>query len=260
LYSLGFRVWLVYTGGPSAAHQWSKAEIAVPIDAGFHVYPVWVPRLGLDGDPAADAAQGIVDTQARGLSGVIFWDTERQDSDRPTRNVYLDGLHSEMVSVRWVDGVYSGAGYCPLGALNLRPAWGDMPTVIPEGLFGVQWSGPTTICGLEVDRSILVNELPVINYIDAPDHLPPSLDPTADHPLGACNVQLPILDLNVTGADGAVKAIQTLVNGHGDSLAVDGVYGPRTFAAVRNFQASHALEVDGVIGVHTWGALLGTPQ
>ncbi len=54
-----------------------------------------------------------------------------------------------------------------------------------------------------------------------------------------------------------VKAIQGFLRHHG-SMAdrVDGVYGTTTVAAVRTFQASRGLTVDGKVGQHTWAALL----
>ncbi len=42
-------------------------------------------------------------------------------------------------------------------------------------------------------------------------------------------------------------------------LAVDGIFGPRTDAAVRAYQRARGLEVDGIVGPKTWAALLGTP-
>jgi murein DD-endopeptidase MepM/ murein hydrolase activator NlpD len=40
-------------------------------------------------------------------------------------------------------------------------------------------------------------------------------------------------------------------------IQADGDFGPQTLAAVREFQRSHGLAPDGIIGPLTWGALLG---
>jgi len=41
------------------------------------------------------------------------------------------------------------------------------------------------------------------------------------------------------------------------SFGVDGVFGPRTLAATREYQRQKGLKVDGIIGKNTWSALLG---
>jgi peptidoglycan hydrolase-like protein with peptidoglycan-binding domain len=38
---------------------------------------------------------------------------------------------------------------------------------------------------------------------------------------------------------------------------VDGDFGPHTDQAVRAYQGDHNLAVDGIVGPHTWGAMLG---
>ena len=57
-----------------------------------------------------------------------------------------------------------------------------------------------------------------------------------------------------------VRTVQYLLRVRGNSLAVDGIFGPRTEAVVRSFQQTHRLVVDGVVGNATWMALLITVQ
>lgn len=38
-------------------------------------------------------------------------------------------------------------------------------------------------------------------------------------------------------------------------MAIDGDFGSGTDQAVRDYQSSHALTVDGIVGSGTWGAL-----
>jgi peptidoglycan hydrolase-like protein with peptidoglycan-binding domain len=60
----------------------------------------------------------------------------------------------------------------------------------------------------------------------------------------------PVLEQNAVGA--AVSELQHLLGG----IDVDGEFGPDTEAAVRTFQASHGLAVNGIVDASTWAALL----
>ncbi len=63
-----------------------------------------------------------------------------------------------------------------------------------------------------------------------------------------------VLGLTRTKAD-RIKEIQSALNRHGYHLAVDGIHGPRTDQAIRNFQWTHRLAVDGIVGPITAAAL-----
>jgi hypothetical protein len=52
---------------------------------------------------------------------------------------------------------------------------------------------------------------------------------------------------------------QEHLQGAGESVPVTGVFGKVTRAAVRDFQSTHGLAVDGVIGTSTWRSLLRVP-
>jgi peptidoglycan hydrolase-like protein with peptidoglycan-binding domain len=66
----------------------------------------------------------------------------------------------------------------------------------------------------------------------------------------------PIEKIGSAGED--VRTVQYLLKAHGATVAVDGVFGPLTDAAVRTFQGAHGLAVDGIVGNATWLPLLVT--
>ena len=53
-----------------------------------------------------------------------------------------------------------------------------------------------------------------------------------------------------------IETLQYLLRAHGTAIVVDGIFGVRTDSAVRAFQTSRHLPVDGLVGAHTWSALL----
>ena len=72
-------------------------------------------------------------------------------------------------------------------------------------------------------------------------------------------VNLPILRESQT-ARTAVAHLQHIFNDLGQQPRFDeiGKFGPRTLAAVKEFQQSSHLVADGVVGKNTWKALLET--
>ena len=54
---------------------------------------------------------------------------------------------------------------------------------------------------------------------------------------------------------GEVSDLQSKLNSLGYGLDVDGIFGSKTQAAVRDYQSKNGLSVDGIVGTNTWGSL-----
>lgn len=61
--------------------------------------------------------------------------------------------------------------------------------------------------------------------------------------------------LRVGSSGAAVKTLQQALANKGYSLSADGAFGPITQSAVKSFQSSQGIAVDGVVGPVTWGKL-----
>lgn len=53
-----------------------------------------------------------------------------------------------------------------------------------------------------------------------------------------------------------VKTLQLLLRAHGHNVAVDGIFGPQTDAAVTGFQTIKGLPASGIVDADTWKALI----
>jgi peptidoglycan hydrolase-like protein with peptidoglycan-binding domain len=53
-----------------------------------------------------------------------------------------------------------------------------------------------------------------------------------------------------------VKTLQLLLRTRGQSIAVDGIFGPQTDAAAKAYQTSKGLPANGIVDVDTWKALI----
>jgi len=71
-------------------------------------------------------------------------------------------------------------------------------------------------------------------------------------------LSLPILRKGQHAGEPPVERLQFMLNfvKGVDDLDVDGIFGPKTEAAVRDFQQNENLSVDGIVGRQTWTALL----
>lgn len=77
-------------------------------------------------------------------------------------------------------------------------------------------------------------------------------------PSGAQSITGPTLRLGHRGEE--VRRLQRLLRAQGMDLSVDGVMGPQTLTAVRQFQKQRGLSVDGIVGKNTWDAFSGSDQ
>lgn len=68
---------------------------------------------------------------------------------------------------------------------------------------------------------------------------------------GSC---VAVLEINDTGD--AVKALQALLNAHGQHLQVDGIFGSLTQAALFIFQDSKGMKGTGICDAQTWAYLI----
>mmetsp|Transcript_13726 Transcript_13726/g.39035 ORF Transcript_13726/g.39035 Transcript_13726/m.39035 type:complete len:505 (+) Transcript_13726:201-1715(+) len=78
---------------------------------------------------------------------------------------------------------------------------------------------------------------------------------------GGTTCTWPVVSQSSSSGQGAlsnVRALQHLLNGNGQSVTVDGLFGSGTDAAVKVFQNANGLTVDGIVGAATWSALYGS--
>lgn len=72
------------------------------------------------------------------------------------------------------------------------------------------------------------------------------------------NIAYSTISYGSSGSD--VKKLQESLNNHGYNLVVDGQFGSKTQAAVRDYQSKNGLAVDGIVGANTWGSLNSKPS
>jgi peptidoglycan hydrolase-like protein with peptidoglycan-binding domain len=79
----------------------------------------------------------------------------------------------------------------------------------------------------------------------------------ADGVPGPATLGALVKEVAVGSLGNVVEAAQTLLNGNGAQLVVDGDFGAGSKAAAVAYQASKGLVADGIVGRNTWTALFG---
>jgi len=240
-----YEAWGFYIGGDTP-HVWSDAEIA---GLGHRKrLPIYVCTLS--GRDANDVAAALIN-----------WADDHQ-LPAGTRVCLETDTLIDLTLVRTVDNRVTKAGfklthYGSLSALTAYPAtsggrWDADWTGeqhLTAGSWATQWAS-----GAMIGKGYDVSECKDLAGLWDPD---PDTTP-APAPTSVA-VELPELAAGSTGA--AVVAAQSLLNtraGSGSTpLALDGVFGPLTTAAVKAFQTTATPgDVDGIIGPDTWAKLV----
>ena len=98
----------------------------------------------------------------------------------------------------------------------------------------------------------LTGEVPGVPSPESPIPVPVKPAPAPSKP--QITLGIPTLRYGHRGND--VARMQDLLNKSGAVIAADGIFGRKTLAAVKAFQAARGLKPDGVVGQKTWLALM----
>ncbi|MEV4927360.1 peptidoglycan-binding domain-containing protein [Streptomyces roseoverticillatus] len=78
----------------------------------------------------------------------------------------------------------------------------------------------------------------------------------AEQPLTPAGVDVQCPDLAYGSAGVCAAVLQKQLNDHGAGLVVDGIVGPKTKAAIQDYQRAHGLAADGIAGPRTQASLV----
>jgi len=225
--------------------------------SGIAVVVVWesTANRALQGHAAgvADAAEARKQADSLGMQGVPIYfaaDWDVTEGQQAAVDAYLDGAASVIGHAR--TGLYGG--YWPVKRAfdHGKIAYGWQTYAWSGG----HWDGraqlrqtknDVKVAGLSCDWDESTHS--DFGQWPRPGAAPPH--PPAPKPAHA---QLSLHTPRMSGAD--VRLCQERLNTHGAGLKTDGVFGPLTQTAVKNFQRGSHLTVDGIVGPLTWAALL----
>jgi peptidoglycan hydrolase-like protein with peptidoglycan-binding domain len=140
----------------------------------------------------------------------------------------------------------------PLGAVGTVPDRLRASIERKAAALGLRWGGSYSGRKDEMHAEVVVSHTRAMQLVAALQAAPTPKPKPAPAPTPKPGAR-PTLRRGSTGD--AVREVQRVVK-----VAVDGVFGQRTEAAVKSFQGSRGLVPDGIVGPKTWAALLAKPK
>ncbi len=104
-----------------------------------------------------------------------------------------------------------------------------------------KWANGVQVTALTARNWLKHGKLPWVEYSDGEVR-------------NVVNIELSVLRKGSKGEQ--VKTLQILLNAYGSKLTVDGDFGSKTNAALKDYQKKNSLQIDGICGVKSWECLL----
>lgn len=202
-------------------------------------------RWGGDYTNVKDAMHYEVTASPTELGAGIDWASVRQEPPDPNdpRSWPVLQLGDRGPSVEELQRRLSQAGF----AVEADGVFGTLAQQALEGYQRSRGLDADGVAGLQTWTALLSGQ-PAVDPEDSPVKLQarsPDSHPSTRPKLQRGSEGLEVVDLQ--------RRLLALGFDPGED---DGVFGPLTLAAVTAYQESRSLEVDGIVGVHTWTALL----
>lgn len=207
----------------------------------------------------------------------VYYDIEEQKSDYGRLQPYT----RTQLALSWCRQIYE-AGYQPgiytyLGYTNLlnMGAFNGLPVWMAQYYDTCQYNGPYQIwqytsdgvlsgasCRLDLSKVIDTEWYKrIISGTVGPEPIQtqkPEPEPEPE-PLPEMN-EIQVMTIGIGDSGNLVKSVQGILEANGFDLeycgGCDGVFGQGTEYAVKSYQKMHGLDIDGIVGRQTYGAML----
>lgn len=221
-----------YIGGDTP-HTWSLEEIAA--QKVRYRLPIYVRSDPVTANASADAAEAIV------RLGMI-------SAPRGTLVALDSETSADADYVRTFVGTLNKAGHPVIDYGSVSTVFGNDN---PDGYYwGAHWTSKAHLePGTQMTQWVATgayDESTALATLPFWDTRPPS---------NSIVLIMPTIGLGATGI--YVRRAQALCNAGGQSIRIDGIYGPITRQAVTDMQVAALIPQDGVVGPVTWKSLLG---